>query len=69
MNNNNILGVYTVNIDRLVLISPTFHDISGLAVQKHTEHLDSDLKHTFLKNDFTIDRGHQNTVNCWNCDV
>ena len=42
VNNNNILGVYTVNIDRLVLISPTFHDISGLAVQKHTEHLDSD---------------------------
>ena len=41
VNNNDILGIFTVSIDRLVLISPTFHDISDLAVQKHTEHLDS----------------------------
>jgi hypothetical protein len=42
VNDNDILGIFTVSIDRLVLIFITFHEISELAVQKHTEHLDSD---------------------------
>ena len=44
---NDILGIFTVSIDRLALIFHKFHVFSVLVVQKHTEHLDSDLKHTF----------------------
>ena len=42
VNNNDILGIFTVSIDRLVLIFHKFHVFSELVVQKHTEHLDSD---------------------------
>ena len=40
--NNDILGIFTVSIDRLVLIFHKCHVFSELGVQKHTEHLDSD---------------------------
>ena len=40
--NNDILGIFTVSIDRLVVIFHNFHIFSELVVQKHTEHLDSD---------------------------
>ena len=40
--NNDILGIFTVNIDRSVLIFHKVYVFSDLVVQKHTEHLDSD---------------------------